>query len=98
MSPRARKRLPTLAACERTLGEKAETWKGRCFEIASRLVREGLVSGHAVYGHWRGDVAKGSMFYGNTCGFVQHGWVVLADGRIFDPTRWADDHFIAGDW
>lgn len=94
MSARGRKRMPTLAACERALGEKAEAWKGRCFEIASRLVREGLVTGHAVYGHWRGDVAKGSMFYGSTCGFVQHGWVVLADGRIFDPTRWAFENVL----
>ena len=96
MSKRARTsedhltRMPSLAECERAIGEKAITWKGRCFEIASCLVKAGLVKGHAVYGHWRGDISKGSMFYRRASfGFVQHGWVVLAAGRIFDPTRWA---------
>jgi hypothetical protein len=42
----------------------------------------------AVYGHYLGPVAPGTLFSGRH-GFVQHGWVELADGRVLDPTRWA---------
>lgn len=83
-------RLPTLAECEKALGEKAETWAGRCYEIASRIVKAGLVDGEAVYGHWIGRVHPRSYF-GKRANlpFVAHGWVLLKDGRVLDPTRWA---------
>lgn len=87
--PEAVASLPSLAECERRLGEKADTWKGRCFEIASTLVALGLVKGTAVYGHWRGPVAPESFFAAKShLGFVQHGWVLMPDRTILDPTRW----------
>lgn len=82
---------------ELTVGEVADAigvrpvdWAGRCFEIASRMVDAGLVDGEAVYGHWTGPVHKNSRFSGQEgAGFVQHGWVLLADGyTVVDPTRW----------
>lgn len=80
----------TLKQVEQTLGEKAAAWKGRCFEIAYAIVKAGLVKGRAVYGHWRGPVSPRSMFYKSSgMGFVQHGWVLLEDGSVIDPTRWA---------
>jgi hypothetical protein len=79
----------TLKQAEAALGEPASAWVARCYEIASRLVDRGVVEGVAIYGHWRGPVAKGSHFAGrNGAGFVRHGWVLLPDCRIFDPTRW----------
>ncbi len=85
--------LPSLAQVEQALGEKADKWAGRCFEIASRVVASNLVKGVAVYGHFTGRIDPKSYF-GNRShmAFCQHGWVLLDvknDGRVFDPTRWA---------
>lgn len=84
------KPLPTLAECEKALGEKAETWVARCYEISYRIVAAGLVDGEAVYGHWLGDVAPRSHFAdrGHRLAFIPHGWILLKDGRVLDPTRW----------
>jgi hypothetical protein len=84
------KELPTLAECEKVLGEKAEKWVARCYEISCRIVAAGLVDGVAVYGHWTGDVASGSYFATRSARlpFVNHGWILLKDGRVLDPTRW----------
>jgi hypothetical protein len=85
----APKRLPTLAECEKALGEKAEAWVARCYEISCAIVVAGLVDGEAVYGHWLGDVAPGSHFADRgRLAFIQHGWILLKDGRVLDPTRW----------
>lgn len=88
--PEALEALPTLAEAERRLGESAKKWEGRCYEIACAFVKAGLVKGVAVYGHFVGKVHPESYFGKRAGGpFVQHGWVLLPDGRIFDPTRWA---------
>jgi len=80
----------TIAQVEKAIGSPAESWKGNCFAIASEIVKAGLVKGVAVYGHFRGDVDPQSYFgVRSGMGFIQHGWVQLDDGRIFDPTRWA---------
>lgn len=84
--PRA---LPTLEQCEKAIGEKAEAWVARCYEISCAIVAAGLVDGEAVYGHWLGDVAPGSHFADRgRMAFIQHGWILLKDGRVLDPTRW----------
>jgi len=81
--------LPTLEACERALNEPASAWLARCYEISCKIVEAKLVDGDAVYGHWVGNVAPGSHFAGRTStGFVRHGWILLKDGRVLDPTRW----------
>lgn len=85
------KQVTNLARAEQVLGESAAAWKGRCYEIACALVRHKIVpqGAVAVYGHWLGPVAPGSHFdRGNSIPFVQHGWVLLADGSVVDPTRW----------
>ncbi len=92
-APRKRKpdpkRLPTLAECEKALGEKAETWVARCYEISCAIVRAGLVKGQAVYGHWVGRVSRKSHFANRRhLPFIPHGWLLLEDGRVLDPTRW----------
>lgn len=67
-----------------------ERWKGQCFALASQAVNHKLVPGTAVYGMWHGPIAKGSYFEerGSQIPFVNHGWVVLPDGQVCDPTRW----------
>ena len=76
---------------ERVLGEPATEWAKCCFEIAAAFVERGLVDGVAVYGHWVGPVSEASVFRNashEALGFVRHGWVVLPDGQVCDPTRW----------
>lgn len=81
--------LPTLGECERAIGEKAAAWVARCYEISCAIVKTGLVDGDAVYGHWVGPVAPKSHFADRSgLPFVPHGWILLKDGRVFDPTRW----------
>lgn len=82
-------RVPELSECEERIGVPAERWVARCYEIASRIVEAGLVEGRVVYGHWLGPIDPKSVFGSKrAAGFCQHGWVILSDGRIFDPTRW----------
>jgi hypothetical protein len=79
---RNRGQQPTLKQVEAAIGEPASRWSGRCYEIASAVVNEGLLGtkARAVYGHFLGRVSA--------AGFVQHGWVDLGNGLLFDPTRW----------
>lgn len=89
-----------LIQAETILGP-APAWAGRCFEIADGLAKHVLKQDHAVavYGHYLGPVHKRSYF-GKRKGhpFVRHGWVLLGNGTIIDPTRWAfeaQDPYIA---
>jgi hypothetical protein len=78
----------TIEAIEKQCGEPASAWVARCYEIACHAAKlyDGAV---AVYGHWLGDVEPESFFGSSRMlPFIQHGWVLLADGRILDPTRW----------
>jgi hypothetical protein len=59
--------------------------------VASQLVGAKLIPGSAVYGHWTGPIAKDSYFHRLGAGagpFVRHGWILLPDERVCDPTRW----------
>lgn len=80
----------TAESAAAALGLPLKHWAGQCFGIASGFVDAGLVEGHAVYGHFLGRVSPHSVPFGVRCRlpFQAHGWVVLADGRILDPTRW----------
>lgn len=60
-------------------------WPGNCYTIASMLVDHKVIKGTAVYGHWLGSVARGSMFFGKP--IIQHGWILQEDGTVVDPTR-----------
>lgn len=75
----------TLTEAETIVGEPADAWKMRCFEIASKLADR--VGGVAVYGAWDGPISPRSPFKARGLS-PNHGWVLLADGTIFDPTRW----------
>jgi hypothetical protein len=80
--------VPSLRACIAALGP-TELWKGNCFGVASQLVAKKLVKGTAVYGHWLGPIAEGSVFATKGgLAFCQHGWIALPDSSIVDPTRW----------
>jgi hypothetical protein len=81
-------RLPSIRACIKVFGP-TERWKGNCHGVASALVEKKLVKGSAVYGHWLGPIAENSFFAPRRgYPFVQHGWVLMPDESIVDPTRW----------
>lgn len=72
------------------IGVPLQDWPGNCFAIATRTVEAGVVDGRAVYGHYLGPVAEGSIFFGRR--LIRHGWILTAAGRIIDPTRWVFDN------
>lgn len=83
-------KTPTIKQIERAIHLKAEDWPGRCYEVAHLVVTSELVKGHAVYGFYSGPVARSSMFYESAmgAGVVRHGWILLDEDTILDPTRW----------
>ena len=75
---------------EEETGLSVDEWHGKCTLIsnaAARLIGDGC---HAVYGHYIGDVDPFG-FWGERAGngFIQHGWVLLDNGLVLDPTRWS---------
>lgn len=71
----------------RLIGVQVYKWPGNCSAIAILFVEHKLVKGRAVYGHYHGPVHPKSMFpYEQP--FHRHGWVLMDDGRVLDPTRW----------
>lgn len=87
----------TIERLEKESGLFAGDWHGRCTTLAHHAAK--LVGGHEVYGAYHGPV--------DACGywkdrlFQRHGWVLLDDGRILDPTRWSfenvDPYIYVGD-
>lgn len=64
-------------------------WKGNCFSIAYAMVKNRIVSGKAVYGHFVGNISPNSYFSSRReLGFCHHGWIRTKRGIIIDPTRW----------
>lgn len=67
-----------------------ERWPGNCHTIACAMVSAlKIPRARAVYGHYRGTIAEGSMFKQREGTIVRHGWVVLEGRVVLDPTRWA---------
>ena len=62
-------------------------WPGNCHGVALAVLRLVPVRGmRLARGVYTGPVSRRSVYRG---GPQQHSWLVLADGRILDPTRWA---------
>lgn len=81
----AKKKIDPLLTTLEWMEGPAKTWEGRCSEIAAAAIRAG-VEGELIRGMWTGPVAEGNVFSGRP--ITQHTWVLLKDGKIFDPTRW----------
>jgi hypothetical protein len=77
-----------LRELEEAVGSTADRWHGRCYEIA--CVAAKLYGGRPIYGHWLGGVKNGGH-WAERAGhpFIAHGWLLLADGKVLDPTRWS---------
>jgi len=80
----------TIKHLEAVLDLPAEYWHGKCTLVANAAAQLIGPTCHAVYGHYVGFIEESSFWAGRAAtGFVQHGWVLLEDGRVFDPTRWS---------
>ncbi len=70
------------------IGWPLDMWPGHCHDVASAMVEQGVVGGHAVYGHYVGPIsAKSRWKRYRKLGFVRHGWIHTADS-VIDPTRY----------
>lgn len=72
------------------IGVPVSTWHGRCFEIASLLVKAfAWEDAEAVYGLYLGPIARGcKTFEPCRSGATRHGWIVTREGVLVDPTAW----------
>lgn len=62
-------------------------WPLNCHGVATRVLERAPIRGmRLARGHYHGPVSAKSQYRG---GVGQHSWLVLEDGRILDPTRWA---------
>lgn len=80
----------TVSDIERFAKLPTVDWHGNCYGlacIAAQLLGEPHVP---VYGHYVGEVDRDG-WWGRRADmpFQQHGWVLLGDGRVLDPTRWS---------
>jgi len=78
----------TVRMVEDAIKVPARKWEGKCHEIALKINKAKLVKGRVAYGLWWG-VKKGYWEERSGVPFTHHGWIVLPDGRILDPTRWS---------
>ena len=82
----------TVEAVERQYGYSTAEWEGQCSRVAAAVVDLlGHASARRVYGHYYGPISHRSIIWGarRHLPFQHHGWVVLGDGRVLDPTRWS---------
>ncbi len=81
--------MVTLEQIQQAFGRPLEAWRGKCHEVAA--VAASLIEGATVArGYYRGPHRDLPPVAGLTV-FSPHGWVVLSDGRVLDPTRWTMD-------
>jgi len=78
----------TIEDLEKEVDLPAKKWHGNCSLLAHAAVR--LVDdAHFVYGHYIGPIDEDG-YWAKRAGLPNHhGWVLLEDGRILDPTRWS---------
>jgi len=79
----------TIEMLEAELELPADQWHGKCHQIAwaaDKLLGEESVT--APYGHYLGPVDPDG-YWGDRKGLIAHGWVLLKDGRVLDPTRFS---------
>jgi len=79
----------TIEIVQTRIGIPTNKWQGNCHRISCLIIDKKLVAGEAVYGHWIGPIDKKSIFAKyRHLPFVRHGWIILNNKEILDPTRW----------
>ena len=84
--------IPSIDVITKLIGQpNIQKWKGNCYCVASRIVNKKIIDDdcRAIYGHYLGPISSKSYFSGyKNMPFIQHGWILLSNGDIVDPTRW----------
>ena len=76
----------TIERLEKETRMSTRQWHGKCTLLAHFACK--LVGGNEIYGDYHGFIhPKG--FWSGRGPFTHHGWVLLDDGRVLDPTRWS---------
>ena len=79
-----------LKALEEATKLPTSEWHGKCYQMACAMVNHKIAVGDPVYGHWLGPIdPTGYWKERHGSPFVQHGWVLVPNGTIIDPTRWS---------
>lgn len=79
----------TIQRIQKAINISIEKWAGNCHLISCLIIEKKLIFGEAVYGHWVGPITETSIFAKyRHLPFVRHGWIILKNGEILDPTRW----------
>jgi hypothetical protein len=77
----------TIEDLEKAIDLPSDKWHGKCTLVAHAAQK--IVGGHDVYGDYLGPIDPDG-YWGHRRGFSNHhGWVLLDDDRILDPTRWS---------
>jgi len=63
-------------------------WVGNCYYISNLIVKNSLVKGWPVYGHYYGHISPQSQLFRRNQPFYRHGWIKKFDSNIADFTRW----------
>jgi hypothetical protein len=77
----------TIESLEEASGIPVDKWHGKCALLAhcaAELLHEEC---HELYGHYKGEIDE-TGYWTNRI-ITRHGWVLLEDGRVLDPTRWS---------
>jgi hypothetical protein len=83
--------IPAINKIGDIIGRPPERWKGNCYCVSLRIVNNKIIDDdcRAVYGHYMGSVSSKSFFKNcRKMPFIRHGWILLSNGDIIDPTRW----------
>ena len=77
----------TIEDLEMALSSPADQWHGKCTAVS--YAAQKLIGGHNIYGDYLGYV-DANGYWGHRRQYPNHhGWVLLDDGRVIDPTRWS---------
>jgi hypothetical protein len=88
----------TIEQVAEAYGAVPKQWEGRCYAVAV-AAHSVLKSGTLAYGHYLGPINKKGFWRSRArLPFIQHGWVILDDGRVLDPTRWSFLHVSPRIW
>ncbi len=77
----------TIEDIENKLDLPTEHWHGKCTLIAHYA--HWFIGGHEIYGKYQGPIDEDGYWENRRALPNNHGWVLLDDGRILDPTRWS---------
>jgi len=79
------------AAIGKLIGIPSSEWPARCYEIAARLMRHGLIADEEAqlrYGHWLGPVSRNCVVESwRSRTIIRHGWIEIQPDGLCLPCK-----------